>query len=945
MAKQLLNEFADIQALETQKAKVVAMLTEVETKLKSLQGQGISLGTSAKDITTLTEAEQKVKELSKSEALLAAEAKKLMAVNTELYATEQKLIQARKESERVAKLQAQSTNEQLGAYKQLEAQAALATLRYKDLAAAKVVDAAETKKAAQTSAELNARLKEIDAQVGQNQRNVGNYKEATMSLRQEIRKLTQELARMEIAGTANSKEADIFRRKLGELKDAMGDAQNKAKFWADDARWVNTSVQAMQGLIGAYSAFNGIAALAGSENEDLQKSMQKMQALMSVMMGVQQVSNMLQQDSMVITAKNVIVDKIKAIFIKKKTEALNENTLAEVVNAKATSLSGKETEIATESVIGATGALKGAGTAAAGVGSSFAAVAAGAAAAVAALAALVWGMVTFNESQKEAKKDTEEWIKKQAELIQSIIDTRAALNGTINTIAGYITSLRNKGKTEAELQAQTIALAGQQAEALAMSYMSAGKNAELERDILKGQADAINSRKVYSKENEGLTLNEIGELNRINNAISEKDKTAKAYYASASATRVAADAAITKTTALLIAERKAAEEREKKLKALEAAQNAQTKASKELVEVFKMQEQGFYGTNKEIQDYVKSILSLLPAYESAVRNNTGYIESISVLPDKLAKVTTETDKLKDAVVTLTAFEEYLGTLDPFSKFIIKNQESIKNVLDSIQVISNAMSAYYDYVNAKETSRLKVLDESWGDQKSALKRQLDLQLITQQEYEIKVAQIDQQAADAKEKQAKKAAKRAKDMAIINATIGLAQATLQAYIAGVEAGGPAGLVTGAIYAAIGAAFAGIQLGLIIATPAYAKGRDGGKAETAIVGEQGRELIKKRTGQLFMTPDSATLTHLDAGDKVYTHSQTIELEKMLSLPKVTAYNTSRTDDNLHMVGKIDELISATKNKPAANINIDKGGISFMLSNGSRTENYINNHIRYKK
>jgi hypothetical protein len=56
-------------------------------------------------------------------------------------------------------------------------------------------------------------------------------------------------------------------------------------------------MSAAQGLVGGFAAVQGVAALLGDENEDLQKTMVKLQGAMSALAGIQAVANTLNKDS------------------------------------------------------------------------------------------------------------------------------------------------------------------------------------------------------------------------------------------------------------------------------------------------------------------------------------------------------------------------------------------------------------------------------------------------------------------------------------------------------------------------------------------------------------------------------------------------------------------------------------------------------------------------
>jgi len=143
-----------------------------------------------------------------------------------------------------------------------------------------------------------------------------------------MRQLTQGLAQMELQGLQNTDQYKQQVKRLGELKDAMGDVQGRSKFFADDARWITFSTQAVQGLTGAYSAFAGVSALVGEENEDLQKGLLKVQAAMALATGVQQVANTLQKESAASVAIASAAQSAYAFVVGTSTGALKVFRLA-----------------------------------------------------------------------------------------------------------------------------------------------------------------------------------------------------------------------------------------------------------------------------------------------------------------------------------------------------------------------------------------------------------------------------------------------------------------------------------------------------------------------------------------------------------------------------------------------------------------------------------------
>ena len=117
------------------------------------------------------------------------------------------------------------------------------------------------------------------------------------SLRSQMRKVVEELARMEEAGLRGTEAYQALQKEAGRLTNAMGDAQKQAQILAHDNAGLQGVISAVSGVAGAFSAAQGVIGLFGAENENLQKTMLKVQSLMSITMGLQQVANTLNKDS------------------------------------------------------------------------------------------------------------------------------------------------------------------------------------------------------------------------------------------------------------------------------------------------------------------------------------------------------------------------------------------------------------------------------------------------------------------------------------------------------------------------------------------------------------------------------------------------------------------------------------------------------------------------
>lgn len=116
-------------------------------------------------------------------------------------------------------------------------------------------------------------------------------------LRTQIMTLKDELAKLEMQGKRNTPEYRAMAVELGRLNDQMGDTNMQVKILADDQKGFRAVASAASGMAGAMSAAVGVAALMGAENEELTKIQTRLQAVMAITIGLQQVSETLNKDS------------------------------------------------------------------------------------------------------------------------------------------------------------------------------------------------------------------------------------------------------------------------------------------------------------------------------------------------------------------------------------------------------------------------------------------------------------------------------------------------------------------------------------------------------------------------------------------------------------------------------------------------------------------------
>lgn len=144
--------------------------------------------------------------------------------------------------------------------------------------------------------QLSATRREMDDEkkaLGELESAQGRYKQSVVSLRAQIRKKRDDMARM----TEGTKEYRAAMIELGRLEDRMADVSRQGHIFADDERNIRATSDAIQGVSGAMSVATGTAALLGASEENLTKIQTRLQAVMAISIGVNQVAQTLNKDS------------------------------------------------------------------------------------------------------------------------------------------------------------------------------------------------------------------------------------------------------------------------------------------------------------------------------------------------------------------------------------------------------------------------------------------------------------------------------------------------------------------------------------------------------------------------------------------------------------------------------------------------------------------------
>lgn len=149
-----------------------------------------------------------------------------------------------------------------------------------------------------------------------------------ISLRTQLRNVREELALLEANGQRGTEAFKKLQQEAGRLTDAIGDATTQARIFSHDNRGLQGMISGLSGVVGAFSAAQGEVALFAGENEDLQKVMLKVQSLMSITIGLQQVANTINKDSAFMLTTVAKAKELLAAATNKLTIALGGSTIA-----------------------------------------------------------------------------------------------------------------------------------------------------------------------------------------------------------------------------------------------------------------------------------------------------------------------------------------------------------------------------------------------------------------------------------------------------------------------------------------------------------------------------------------------------------------------------------------------------------------------------------------
>jgi len=114
----------------------------------------------------------------------------------------------------------------------------------------------------------------------------------------------------------------------GELKDRLGDLRTAIQTTGADGKQLQAALQLGGGIVAGFGAVQGVMALVGSESEDLQKTLVKLQAAQAALVSIEEIRSVLEKESALRIVATTIAEKARAAATALGTMATNAGIMS-----------------------------------------------------------------------------------------------------------------------------------------------------------------------------------------------------------------------------------------------------------------------------------------------------------------------------------------------------------------------------------------------------------------------------------------------------------------------------------------------------------------------------------------------------------------------------------------------------------------------------------------
>jgi hypothetical protein len=301
-------------------------------------------------------------------------------------------------------------------------------------------------------------------------------------------------------------------------------------------------------------------------------------------------------------------------------------------------------------------------------------------------------------------------------------------------------------------------------------------------------------------------------------------------------------------------------------------------------------------------------------------------------PEKIDEVVESINELGVSISFVDKAIAEMAKKNEFEDWVGHNMESLEKWADMASKVANSISSIMSDTYKKQSDEAEAAHTKEMD---SLKKMLNQGIIDQASYDAQSAALEEKYIAEKKERDRKEFERKKAIAIAEGTVNMALALIKIWSS------DGSIIEKLALSVVEAAALAAQISSM-RVASYATGREDGPAELAYVGERGFEYVETSSGKLYKTPNTATLTYLNAGDKVYTHTQSVDLEKTLGVNSLSTISFGKSDENSLLYGKMDEMIRVYKNKKEVHMNLSRSGVMMAIKDGNRWSRHLNDNVR---
>ena len=293
--------------------------TKIDEQRKVIDGVNSDLDRMQRKLQTMKPGagqQELLAEISACKKVLAEETGALQQLEKEHQQAKQGVAQLEQEYRKIAVSEEQAAaanksltdkiTEQKAVVKQVEADVRTLQKAYENAAPGNAQGAAlaELNAAKKALQEDKAILADLTAEQEKN-------KESNRRLAMQLRDLQNTMTRMRLNGEQNTEEYRRIAAEASHLSDTLADVKRQTSILANDDANLQGFISGVNGLSGAFTTATGVMSLFAGENENLMKVQARVQSVMAITMGLQQVFNALNKDS---AFRLVTVTKVKNLL-------------------------------------------------------------------------------------------------------------------------------------------------------------------------------------------------------------------------------------------------------------------------------------------------------------------------------------------------------------------------------------------------------------------------------------------------------------------------------------------------------------------------------------------------------------------------------------------------------------------------------------------------------